>query len=182
MTTWKYVQLCDVCNLVAGFAFKSKDFGDYPDKVIKISNINPPFININTTDGVNVSAYDKNKLEKYIIRKGDYILAMTGSIGKIGKMIDGCGYINQRVLLFKEFYDIIDKNFLYYVLLKDEFMSFILNHIDSQTVQPNISTNSIGKFTFRLPPLKEQQSIAAILSCIDDKIILNNKTNDYLAA
>ena len=37
MTKWQEVKLGDVCDLIAGFAFKSSDFGSYPDKVIKIT-------------------------------------------------------------------------------------------------------------------------------------------------
>ena len=39
MSEWKTYRLGDICTFVAGFAFKSKDFGNYPDKVIKIADI-----------------------------------------------------------------------------------------------------------------------------------------------
>jgi type I restriction enzyme S subunit len=127
MNEWKEVQLSEVCNLIAGFAFKSKDFGNYPDKVIKIANINPPYINMNNSDGVNLESYDIANLKKYIVREGDYVLAMTGAtIGKIGKMVYSYGYLNQRVLLFKEKQGMIDKEFLYYVLSGNEFLPFII--------------------------------------------------------
>ena len=38
MKEWETIQLYYACKLVAGYAFKSKDFGDYPDKVIKITH------------------------------------------------------------------------------------------------------------------------------------------------
>ena len=37
MKNWQNVKLGDVCELIAGFAFKSKNFGDFTDKVIKIT-------------------------------------------------------------------------------------------------------------------------------------------------
>lgn len=54
---WKEVRLGDVCELIAGFAFKSKDFGNYQDKVIKIGDITPPFINYESETGVDLSNY-----------------------------------------------------------------------------------------------------------------------------
>lgn len=42
MEKWNKATLSDVCDLVAGFAFKSKDFGSYESRVIKIANIIPP--------------------------------------------------------------------------------------------------------------------------------------------
>ena len=85
---WKEVRLGDVCNLIAGFAFKAKDFGEFPTKVIKIGDIKPPFVDYVGQVGVDISCYDINKLSKYTVRYGDYVLAMTGAtIGKVGKYI-----------------------------------------------------------------------------------------------
>ena len=42
----------------------------------------------------------------------------------------------------------------------------------------NISSNTIGKYTVRVPSLKTQQQIAAILSSLDDKIECNRRIND----
>ena len=103
MTNWQKVKLEDVCELIAGFAFKSKDFGDFSEKVLKITNIEPPIVNMRNLVGVDFSNYDKDKLSKYLVTRGDYVLAMTGAtIGKLGRICDDeSAYINQRVLTFK---------------------------------------------------------------------------------
>lgn len=180
MTNWQQVKLCDVCDLIAGFAFKSKDFGDYPDKVIKITNIEPPFVNMTNLSGIDISKYDKNKLEKFIVQKGDYVLAMTGAtIGKLGRVYSNWAYINQRVLLFKSNTK-ADKNFLYYILADYNFSQYVINHVDSESAQANISATTIGKYEFSLPPLDIQKKIAGVLGALDDKIELNNKINTSL--
>ena len=175
------VSLSDVCELVAGFAFKSKDFGEYPDKVIKIKDIQPPFVNFNDLEGVDISFYDKNKLNKYLVGPNDYILAMTGAtIGKIGKICKGIAYINQRVLVFRPKQEICNKDFLYYVLKNNNFLPYIINHIDSESAQPNISATTIGRFSFKLPPISIQNKIAHILASLDAKIMLNTQINRNL--
>ncbi len=180
MTKWREVKLGDVCDLIAGFAFKSKDFGDYPDKVIKITNIEPPFVNMDNLAGVDLTNYNKNKLEKFKVRPGDYVLAMTGAtIGKLGRICSGNAYINQRVLMFRP-KECIDKCFLYYILSKYQFTQYIFNHIDSESAQPNISATTIGKYEFSLPPVEMQKKIAEVLGALDDKIELNNKINNNL--
>ena len=98
MAEWKKCKIGDVAELVAGFAFKSNAFGAFPDKVIKITNIDDQGIFSKSLPGVDLSGLDKDKLARYIVREGDYVLAMTGSLGKIGKVVDGEAYINQRVL------------------------------------------------------------------------------------
>lgn len=179
MTRWEKVKLGDVCDLVAGFAFKSKDFGDYPDKVIKITNIEPPFVNMTDLSGVDLSKYNKQKLEKFMAKKDDYVLAMTGAtIGKLGRICEGKAYINQRVLMFKPTQT--DKKFLYYVLADYNFTQYVLNHIDSESAQANISATTIGKYEFSLPPLEVQKKIAGVLSALDDKIELNQRQNNNL--
>lgn len=184
MSEWKTYRLGDICTLVAGFAFKSNNFGDYPDKVIKIADIQPPIVDMSSLTGVDISQYNSQKLEKYKIQKGDYVLAMTGAtIGKLGRILsEKNAYINQRVLLFKPIDKYIDKNYLYYYLCQNIFYSHIRNHIDSETAQPNISANSIGEFTLTLPPLDEQRRIAGILGSLDDKIELNRRINANLEA
>ena len=178
---WQKVKLGDVCELIAGFAFKSKDFGGYPDKVVKITNIEPPFVNMANLVGVDLSTYNRNNLTKFIVKRRDYVLAMTGAtIGKLGRISDdSIAYINQRVLKFKP-NDDVDKDFLFFILSESKFSQYILNHIDSESAQANISAKTIGQYEFELPPHETQKKISAILESLDDKIELNNKINQNL--
>ena len=175
------VQLSDVCNLIAGFAFKSKHFGNYKNKVIKIANITPPTVSMNNLVGVNLSQYNSSKLGRFVAHTGDYVIAMTGAtIGKIGRIESGDAYINQRVLLFRSKEDKIDKDFLYYTLQQYEFEQYVLGHIDSESAQPNISAGTIGKYQFHLPCMDSQIGIGRFLRMLDEKIELNRKINDNL--
>lgn len=183
MSEWKEYSLSDCCHLIAGFAFKSKDFGDYPAKVLKIADINPPFVSSDSSVGVNLDNYDLRKIEKFIVKKGDYLLAMTGAtIGKLGRYIsEDDAYLNQRVLKFQA-KENIDSDFLYYILSGRFFSKYVINHIDSESAQPNISASTIGKYTFMAPSLEEQHIISSILSSLDDKIALNKKICENLEA
>ena len=176
---WKEVRLGDVCNLIAGFAFKAKDFGGFPTKVVKIGDIKPPFVDYVGQVGVDISRYDVDKLSKYTVRYGDYVLAMTGAtIGKVGKCIsEQPSYINQRVLKFSPKQD-VDADYINYTICSSIFAKYVVNYIDSESAQPNISAPTISKFVFRIPKKKEdQRRIASILSSLDRKIELNNKIN-----
>ncbi|MGN0012426.1 MAG: restriction endonuclease subunit S [Candidatus Bruticola sp.] len=176
----KTVALYEVCNLVPGFAFKSENFGDYQDKVIKIGDIVPPDVDMEHLPGVDISCYNKDKLKQYLVSAGDYVLAMTGStIGKVGRIRNGQAYINQRVLVFRP-KDIIDSDYLYYVLSQPLFRQFVVNHADSETAKPNISASSTSKFSFSLPPIEIQRKIGGLLSALDDKIAINKAINKNL--
>lgn len=180
---WKKVKLGEVCDLIAGFAFKASDFGDYPQKVIKIGDITPPCVSFSTMVGVDMSKYSKEKLAKYQVSYDDFVLAMTGAtIGKIGRYINNeLVYVNQRVLLFRPHQN-VDKKFIYHTLNSPLFQKYIINHIDSDSAQPNISAGTIGKYDISLPPLPTQRRIASILSSLDAQIENNNRINANLEA
>ena len=176
---WKEVRLGDVCDLIAGFAFKAKDFGEFPTKVIKIGDIKPPFVDYVGQVGVDISNYDINRLSKYTVKYGDYVLAMTGAtIGKVGKYIsENFSYINQRVLKFSPKQN-VDADFINYIICSNIFAKYVVNFVDSESAQPNISAPTISKFAFQIPSEKgDQHRIASILSSLDRKIELNNKIN-----
>lgn len=176
---WKEVRLGDVCDLIAGFSFKAKDFGEFPTKVIKIGDIKPPFVDYVGQVGVDISNYDINRLSKYTVKYGDYVLAMTGAtIGKVGKYISkNFSYINQRVLKFSPKQN-VDADYINYIICSNIFAKYVVNYVDSESAQPNISASTISKFAFQIPSEKDdQRRIASILSSLDRKIELNNKIN-----
>ena len=185
MSEWKECILEDIAEIVPGFAFKSQHFSKNVGqaKVVKITDITPPFIEINDAMSVNLESYDKNKLEKYIIKKRDFVIAMTGAtIGKVGRMrTDESAYINQRVATFRSRKNTVD-DFVYYSISCSDFQAFIQNNIDSNSAQENISGTSIGRFPVLLPSLPEQRAIASVLSSLDDKIDLLHRQNKTLEA
>ena len=89
MEEWKEYKLGDVCKMIPGFAFKSNEFGKGSNVAIKIKDIQPPYVETKGADNVDISRYDLDKLSKFIVHKGEFLLAMTGAtIGKIGKYIE----------------------------------------------------------------------------------------------
>lgn len=168
--------LSDVCNIIAGYAFKGKDFNGDGYPVIKITDIQPPYASTISCSHVNLSSYDTSKLTKYLVSRNDFVIAMTGAtIGKIGRITSGQAYINQRVAKF-EINDSTTKAFVYQLLLSDSFTTHINSNIDSQSAQPNISAGSIGRFEFDLPTKDQQRHIVDILGTLDETI----ENNEYL--
>lgn len=184
MRDWQETTLNNISEIVAGYAFKSTDFSDEGDElVIKIKDIQEPFVNTKSATKVFFRNYSRQKLEKFKITKGDFVIAMTGAtIGKIGRYVDSnYAYINQRVAKF-EARKCIEKSFIYYIIQHQDFKNHVLNNIDSQSAQGNISATSIGRYPLLLPSIEEQKAIAAVLGALDDKIELNRRMNATLEA
>ena len=183
MKTWKKVTLREVADIIPGYAFKGEDFCITGAPVIKIKDINPPSVLYNTLERVDLSRYKNKNIEKYTAAKNDFVIAMTGAtIGKVGKIrFSDIVYINQRVAKIRP-KDAVCWDFIYYCAISNLFYQHIINNIDSNSAQENISATSIGSFSFYLPPLPEQKTIAAVLGSLDDKIDLLQRQNVTLEA
>jgi len=181
MSEWKECKLGDVAEIVPGYAFKSEHFGEIGQSVVKITDINPPYINVDGAKKVDLAFYNIEKLKKYFLRPNEFAVAMTGAtIGKVGKNISNETVIlNQRVAKISPL-NSVDHHFIYYCIQGNDFQEFIQNNIDSHSAQENISGTSIARFPILLPPLPEQRAIAGVLSSIDDKIDLLHRQNKTL--
>jgi len=181
MSEWKERTLEDIAFIIPGYAFKSKHFGTEGMPVVKITDIDPPYINIRDAMKVDLSYYDTSKLEKYQLSQNDFVVAMTGAtIGKIGRLVEKTtAIVNQRVAkILPKLY--VSREFVYYCIQGNKFQGFIQNNVDSHSAQENISGTSIGRFPLLLPPLPEQRAIAEVLSSLDDKIDLLHRQNKTL--
>jgi type I restriction enzyme S subunit len=184
MSEWKEYKLAEVAEVIGGFAFKSSEFGDRGLPVVKIKDIVPPNVDVRGCEKVDVSAYDDSRLEKYKLKKGDYLVAMTGAtIGKVGRIREEFeGYLNQRVARIRANSQVADNDFIYFCVSHPEFQDFVVNAASGSSVQENASAEDIGSYELFLPPLPEQRAIASVLSSLDDKIDLLHRQNKTLEA
>ena len=179
----KKLKLKEVSEIYGGYAFKSKDFGVGENFVVKIKDIKPPIIDVENADKVDVSKYSTQKLEKFKVFPDDIVIAMTGAtIGKVGRNKSGrTVFLNQRVAKinpnFKE-----DLDFIYYCISNTVFLEYVLNNVDSKSAQANISHFGIGNFEINWYDRETRKKIAKVLTCLDDKIFINNQINQELEA
>jgi type I restriction enzyme S subunit len=185
---WKTYKLGEVADVQNGYAFKSKDLVESGIPVIKIKNIVPP--NISLEGAGYFDGEIDEKLKKYIIKRGDFLISMTGStvnvmssaVGKMGKYrLDDLALLNQRagkiyVTNPKE----LDFEYLCHFLSRYEIHYNLALNATGSANQANISPAQIKDINLFLPPLKEQTQIANILSAIDNKIENNLATNKTL--
>lgn len=122
------------------------------------------------------------KLEKFILRKGDIVMAMTDmkdnvKILGVPAMVDKNNkyILNQRVgcLRKKETID-CDAKFVYYQMRTRRYL-LPLQMQANRGVQVNLTTDHIKNSIVYLPPLAEQKRISSILSSLDSKIDNNRK-------
>lgn len=106
------------------------------------------------------------------------LLGINGTFGNVAI------YNNEKCVLGKSACYInvnekVDKRFLYYNFLNKDFQLF-LESIATGTTIPNVPLKGLREYSFFLPDLPEQHSIASVLSSLDDKIDLLHRQNKTL--
>ena len=178
MSEWKKVKLGDYVDVLSGFAYKSKDFSDSGIPVIKIKNVCPPYISLEDLSYVPYSIAFQNP--KYILKKGDVLIAMTGShinqiasvVGRVGRVrYDNVTVLNQRVgKIVNKNDDISSIDYIYYYLSQYEVKVKLAQKAGGAANQANISPSDIKNLLFPCPPIEVQHRIATILSRYDSLI------------
>jgi len=156
----KQYRLGDVCKLRNGYAFKSENFSNEGIPIIRISDIYDDEASPDDSLKINES----NVFEKFVVRKGDILIAMSGATtGKFGRYnSDRKAYQNQRVGCFViTDEENLNQDYLY-LLLKG-----LKKKIEKDAYgggQPNISSAIIENYKIQLPSLEDQSKISSVLN------------------
>ena len=180
----------DYFSFQNGYAFKSKDFvknGKYA--IIRIKELKDGSVKF-FTDTARVNPEDGFNVNKYIVKKGDVLFALTGDpvnkpnplswVGRISYYnYDTPALLNQRVC------KAIPKNkvsneFLYYFFRQNEEFYNLASRATGSASQANISTKTIEQHIMEIPNEDIRKKIVFILLNIDKKIDVNNRINDNL--
>ncbi|MFK9180896.1 restriction endonuclease subunit S [Escherichia coli] len=142
-------------DILSGCAFPSSGFN---------RNNGVPLIRIrDILSGKTETYYEGSYDLKYLIKKGDLLVGMDGDFNReYWKGTDAL--LNQRVCKITLNPETLDKNFLYHFLQKE--LDKIHATTDVVTVK-HLSVKKIQDIKIRLPSLKEQKRIAAILDKAD---------------
>ncbi|WP_249553331.1 restriction endonuclease subunit S [Shewanella sp. 10B] len=98
--------------------------------------------------------------------KGTVLVSIQGSIGRV-VVTQYDAYVDRTILIFEEIASHIDKDF--FALMVREIFSVKKNEADGGVIL-TITKETLKNFLMVLPPLPEQQKIAAILTSVDEVI------------
>lgn len=86
-----------------------------------------------------------------------------------------------KLMVLRKKYPFITLEFVYHVLKSDEILDKLQIIAEARSgTFPQITFSELSRLKILLPPIPEQKAIAATLSCLDDKIELNNRINKTL--
>ena len=175
VSEWKEVKLGEVCNIRRGSS--PRPIIDY------LSNSGMPWVKIADATESNTRFIEKTnefiKLsgigKSVVVNPGSLILSNSGTAG-LPKFMGIKACIHDGWQVFDNLQG-ININYLYYELL---FIRNQLLHGAYDSTMKNLTLDMVRDASIDLPPINEQITIAHSLSCLDDKIELNNHINKTL--
>lgn len=190
MNDWKECKLGEVAEVQNGYAFKSQDFNDSNGiPVIKIKNIASGKLKM--TD-LNYYDFPVDNISRFIIKKNDILIAMTGShvnqpssmVGKVARYnLETIALLNQRVgKIYSLDTNVLNEDFLYYFLTQNDVTYELALNAGGSANQANISSTLIKSLDMYIPPLPEQIAIVSVLNSLENKIDLLQHQNETLEA
>ena len=181
---WEVLKLGDIAIVQNGFAFKSSQYVAFADgylEVLKMGHIQPG--GGLRTDPKTDYVPREDRLTKYVLSKGDIVMAMTDMKDNVVILgnpamidIDDKYVLNQRVArIYLKANDKLINSHLLYVQLKDpEFISILQSKANSG-VQVNLSTESIKDCDILIPLIDVQREKGGTII----KVYLKKEHNDY---
>ncbi|PWG04397.1 restriction endonuclease subunit S [Polaribacter aquimarinus] len=174
---WHKKKLNTKIDFIAGYAFKSKMMKNFESKyqLLKMSNIYKSELQLDR----NPSYWEKidDKLKKYLLKKKDILLTLTGTVGK-----KDYGYsivipkndrflLNQRLVCLRAKTNISDADFINNLIKTSKFYYSFFNESKGGTGnQTNVGVDDLRNIKLLIPSFQEQQKIASFLAAVDTKI------------
>ncbi len=153
---WLWTILGEIIDIRNGFAFKSADYQDNGVLLVRQSNLGHGKVDIKKVAYLPLSYLDKYAY--FVIRKGDVLVGMSGSIGKLCVYdLDTPALQNQRTGLI-QFFQAETREYVRYYF--DTLGTRLISMGKGVAVQ-NISAAQIESCPIPLSPLPEQRRIVA---------------------
>lgn len=177
MREWKEVVLTDIATKIGDGLHGTPKYdtnGEY--YFINGNNlVNGKVLIKEDTKKVNETEYLKNAKP---INERTLLLGINGTIGNVAYYKNGKCMLGKSAC-YINLNDEVDLDFIYYTLISKDFQNYI-EGIATGTTIPNVPLKGLREYTFNIPTLPEQKSIASILSSLDDKIDLLHRQNATL--
>lgn len=164
----------ELCDLLTGFPFESKDFSSEGIPLIRGMNVKRGYLDL--TDELCEHWADSNGYENYLLESNDIVIQMDGALIGRSHAIIRPEYLPsllvQRVTRVRCYS--VDSNYIYQSIQKD-FPSYVKG-LKTETAVPHLSLSDISEYPITLPVSNQEiEAIGAFLSDFDNLITLHQR-------
>ena len=177
MSDWKEYKLEDALECLIDYRGKTpeKTISGIPlitAKIVKKGKIETP------TEFIAKENY-KSWMVRGLPKVGDIVLTTEAPLGEVAQL-DNCNVaLAQRIVTLRGKKDLLDNDFLLY-LLQSDFIQHQLEARSSGSTVKGIKQSELRKIILKFPSLEKQKEIALKIKILDKKIQLNTQINQTL--
>ena len=164
-----HIPLKSISHAMSGFAFKSKKYtADGRYIVVKIGNVKPFHFDF-SRDLTKTNETEGSILDKYLLKKGDCLITLTGSRGKrdygfVAMVDDQENYLlNQRVAALRFDTKVALPEFYQYYLSSHEYRNQFFSYETGNVGQGNVGIKALTEPVVVCPCIQRQKEIVAEL-------------------
>ena len=162
-----------------GIAASAVEYSENLYTYLRITDINDD----GTLNKGNLKSVDNENARKYILKPNDIVFARTGGSTGRSYFYDGSdGEFVFAGFLIKFSLDPtkVNPKYMRYYTLSDEYRGWV-DSFNAGSTRGNINAQTYSNMKIRLPNENQQKLLVDTLSCLDEKIELNNKINENLS-
>ncbi|WP_413505327.1 restriction endonuclease subunit S [Photobacterium phosphoreum] len=176
---WPIVALSDVLETIIDYRGKTPPKSKDGIAVLTAASVKDGRVLKDKVSYISQETYEKVTTRGFP-KKGDVLITTEAPVGEVAPFpVDKTYHITRRIMALRGQCDVIDSDFLLYALLGPNNQSQLKACIRGSTV-PRVLKTDITGLKFPLPPLFIQKQIGRFLASVDEKIHLNNQTNQTL--
>jgi type I restriction enzyme S subunit len=185
---WEEKSLTQLCWFQEGPGVRNTQFTRSGIKLLNGTNIFRGEINLQTTERFISEKVAFGPYAHFLTEAGDIVIASSGVT--IEKFHEKVAFVknshlplcmNTSTIRFKPFADLLDRSFLFQVLMSDVFKKQIGSQATG-SAQLNFGPSHVAKVQMLMPKLSEQTAIAEVLSDMDAEIAALERRRDKTRA
>lgn len=176
--TWPLRPVSELCEFAVDCVNKTAPVVDgiTPYKMIRTTNVKGGFIDIEEVRYVSKDTFEK-WTRRSRPRYGDVILTREAPVGEVGRYTygdDESVFLGQRLFHYRPNPDLLDWNYLAYVLQSPDVQGRLHGRAFGATV-PHVKVGDAESLLIPCPPLDVQRKIGSALANHDDLIAVNQQ-------
>ena len=168
----------DVLDAIIDYRGKTPEKSDTGIPTLSAKSVKNNHINYAECYYISEAEY-KRFMVRGFPKKGDILLTTEAPMGMVAKLDRADVAIAQRLLTLRGKEDVLDNDYLLY-LLQSPYGQGLLKERETGTTVTGIKQAEFRRIIVKLPDITIQKKIGSILSAIDQKITCNTKINDNL--
>ncbi|MDR1583358.1 MAG: restriction endonuclease subunit S [Prevotellaceae bacterium] len=184
---WEKVKLADVADVKLSNVDKKTNPNE---RTVRLCNYTDVYNNTSIRDELAqnfmVATANENEFEKFLLKKGQVAITKDSETpDDIGvSTYISCNFddvvLGYHLALITPSEDKLNGQFLNYLFHTKQLKRYFEYNAGGSGQRCSLALDSIKAIPLDLPDIATQRRIAAVLSCLDKKIALNNRINDNL--